>query len=245
MLNISGGIKNTPQRVIVYGCPAVGKTTFASRFENCVFLDFENSTNELDVQRLDCPKTWNGVKRLMSEILAEDSVPFATICFDSLDWLEKVAGDAVAKQNNKKTLASIPYGRGNLELAEAFKELLDTLQEIQDKHGVHVVFTAHSVAKHYDPPTMIEGYTRFELNLTKHVNSLMVEWSSVMLFCDFESTVEKNERGVSKGTGTGSNRIMYTQKCDVADAKNRVGLAPILPFAYKHVAHIFGGAVDE
>jgi hypothetical protein len=238
MLNISNGVKPNPKRVVVFGTPGIGKSTFASRFPGVVFIDVENSTEEMDVQRFDTPTNWNGVKRLLAEILAEDSVEFKTIAIDSIDWVESQAGKAVAKSKNKKHLSDIGFGKGDLSVAEEIKEMLDTLQQIQDKHGVHVIMTAHSKITRYDPPDMMEGYSRFEMDLTKHVSSLVSEWANIILFAHFESTTIKTEDGKVKGVGDGSKRMMYSQQTDSFVAKNRCGLDPVMPFAYKNIKKV-------
>ena len=237
-LSISGGIKATPKRVVIHGVEGIGKSTFASRFPEPVFIDTEHSTDELDVQRLDTPTSWNAAKRLLADILAEDSIPFKTLVIDTVDFLEKICAVDVAKSKNKKRLSDIGFGKGELALAEEMKGLLDLLDEIQAKHNVHVVLTAHSWVKRFDPPDMPEGFDRYELKLTKHVAPLIREWSSMLLFANFESESRQNEGGKAKGVGDGSTRLMYTTRTDAHDAKNRCGLDPVMPFAYKNIKKV-------
>ena len=51
----SGKLNNQAQKVIIYGPEGIGKSTFASKFPNAVFIDTEGSTKELDVRRLPVP----------------------------------------------------------------------------------------------------------------------------------------------------------------------------------------------
>ena len=241
-LSISGGVKATPKRVVIHGTEGVGKSTFASRFPSPVFIDTEGSTDEMDVQRLPAPKDWNAFKQLLADIRDESKVQFKTLVVDTIDWAERVASVSVAKSKNKKRLSDIGFGRGELALAEEFKAVLDTLSEIQAKHGVHVVLTAHTWVKRFDPPDMVEGFDRYELKLTKHVAPLVREWCNIMLFANFESKVAKSGNDdKAKGVADGTTRWMYTTRTDAYDAKNRCGLDNPLPFAYKNIKHVIEG----
>jgi len=240
-LSISGGVKATPKRVVVYGTEGVGKSTFASRFPEPVFIDTEGSTDEMDVQRLPTPKNWNGMKQLLADIRDEKTVGFKTLVIDTLDWAENKAADEVAKSKNKARLADIGYGRGELALAEDMKAMLETLDEIQAKHNVHIVLTSHAAVKRFDPPDMVEGFDRYELKLRKHTSPLVREWCNLLLFANFASKVEKTESDKKKGTGDGTERMMYTTRTDAYDAKNRHGLDNPLPFAYKYIKHLIEG----
>lgn len=240
-LSISGGVKTTPKRVVVYGTEGVGKSTFASRFPQPVFIDTEGSTDEMDVQRLPTPKNWNGMKQLLADIRDEKTVGFKTLVIDTLDWAENKAADDVAKSKNKKRLADIGFGRGELALAEDMKAMLETLDEIQAKHNVHIVLTSHAAVKRFDPPDMVEGFDRYELKLRKHTSPLIREWCNLLLFANFASKVEETESDKKKGTGDGTERLMYTTRTDAYDAKNRHGLDNPLPFAYKYIKHLIEG----
>jgi len=240
-LNITNGAGHKPARVVVYGTEGIGKSTFASRFPKPVFIDTEGSTVEMDVQRLETPRDWQAVIDLLRDVYAEDSVPFKTLVIDTVDWLEKACAAMVAKSKGKKNLADIGYGKGELALAEEFKRLLDGLDAIQSKHNLHIVLTAHSWVKHFDPPDMPEGFDRYELKLTKHVAPLVREWCSMLLFANFSSQARKTDSGKAKGVGDGNTRYIYTQRTDAFDAKNRHNMEPVYRFAYSEIAPFIEG----
>jgi len=240
-LSISGGVKQTPKRVVIYGTEGVGKSTFASRFPSPVFIDTEGSTDEMDVSRLPTPRNWNDVKQLLADIRDEPSIQFKTLAIDTVDWLESVAAAEVAKSKNKKRLADIGFGKGELALAEEMKGFLDTLDEIQTKHGVHIILTAHAAVKRFDPPDMPEGFDRYELKLKKHTAPIIREWCNMLLFANFASEARQNDGGKSKGVGDGTKRLMYTTRTDAYDAKNRCGLDNPLPFRYASIKHVIEG----
>ena len=59
--NVTRGVVKKPLRVVVYGPPGVGKTTFASQAPNPIFLPVEDGTDFLDVARFPKPKTFDDV----------------------------------------------------------------------------------------------------------------------------------------------------------------------------------------
>jgi hypothetical protein len=241
-LTISGGVKQTPKRVVIYGTAGVGKTTFASRFPSPVFIDVEHSTDDMDVQRFDAPKNWNTIKQLVADIRDEPKVPFKTLVVDSIDWVEEACAVAVAKSKNKKRLSDIGYGKGELGVAEEIKALLDTLLDIQEKHGVNVVLTAHTAVKKFDKPGVVDGqFDRYEMKLRKHTSPLVYEWCNLLLFANFESETIEDGNGKLKGVGDGTKRVMHTERTDAYDAKNRYGLDNPLPFKYASIQHVIEG----
>ena len=50
-MKITSGKQSKPQRVVIYGVESVGKSTFASRFPKPLFLDVEQGTAHLDIDR--------------------------------------------------------------------------------------------------------------------------------------------------------------------------------------------------
>ena len=54
-MQITRGKIPCAKKVVVYGPEGIGKSTFASRFPNPVFIDTEGSTKDMDVARLPRP----------------------------------------------------------------------------------------------------------------------------------------------------------------------------------------------
>ena len=46
------------KKVVVYGPEGIGKSTFASRFPDPLFIDTEGSTKDMDVARTETPSSW-------------------------------------------------------------------------------------------------------------------------------------------------------------------------------------------
>ena len=85
---ITGGKIPHARKVLVYGPEGVGKSTFASRFPQPLFIDTEGSTRNLDVRRLPAPTSW---QMLLDEVatVAQER-PCQTLVIDTLDWAERM-----------------------------------------------------------------------------------------------------------------------------------------------------------
>ena len=79
------GITNQPKKVVIYGPEGIGKSTFASKFPNPVFIDTEGSTKYMDVERFENTETWADVFSQIDEAVKEG---YKTIIVDTADWLK-------------------------------------------------------------------------------------------------------------------------------------------------------------
>ena len=57
-MQISRGIIQGAQKIVLYGPEGIGKSSFAAKFPNPVFIDTEGSTKHMDVARLPKPTSW-------------------------------------------------------------------------------------------------------------------------------------------------------------------------------------------
>lgn len=221
-------------KAVIYGVQGVGKSTFLSRAPNPIFLDFEDSTNDLDtrVDVLDpAPKTWVETLNALDQ-LATEPHPFQSVCIESADWLESIAVEHLIRKY-KATSFQDPkvfgYGKGDNLLFEEWKVLLAALQKINSR-GLHVLISAHSRITQYNDP-MGAAFDRYSLKLkqTKQVDlpGVTQEWAQCVLFAHFDTVVGKiDDRNVGlKGT----TRVIHTTRTDSYDAKNRYGLPDKMP----------------
>ena len=68
LMEITRGKIQTAQKIVLYGPEGIGKTTFASRFPEPLFIDTEGSTRQLDVARLPKPPTRMGIPTVPAPI---------------------------------------------------------------------------------------------------------------------------------------------------------------------------------
>jgi hypothetical protein len=236
-LKISKGQVNAPMRAFIYGPAGVGKTTLAAAFPKPIFFDTEESTNRLNVDRVDI-RDWKSLTESVKDLSADPS-GYRTLIIDSIDWAERYLIEDILKREQQNSIEKVGggFGKGFTMLGEHFGRFLASLDTITAK-GLHIVFVGHSKVTKISPPDETEGYDKYEPKLTKHVNPLVKEWAECIFFANFQIEVVKGNDGKIKAQG-GRERLLYTQPSAAMDAKNRYCLEEFLPMDFSSLAHLF------
>ncbi len=238
-MNIIKGVIPSAQKVVIYGPEGIGKSTFASKFPEPVFIDTEGSTKALDVARLPKPTSWALLFEEIRYIMANPQ-GCGTLIIDTIDWAEQLCIADVCSSHNKKGIEDFGYGNGYVYEKEEFGKLLNLLETVVEQ-GINVVLTAHAQIRKFEQPDEMGAYDRWELKLGKKTGSqispLVKEWADMVLFANYKTvTVATDDKG-KKFKAQGGTRVMYTTHHPCWDAKNRAGLPEELPFDYSHIAH--------
>ena len=237
LMNISSGKVPKAQKVVLYGVEGIGKSTFASQFPNPLFIDTEDSTLHMNVQRFDKPTSWT---MLLQQVeFVERNKPCQTLVIDTIDWAEEICKRHLMAQG-KWTDSSNDYGAKYIALSKEFGNLLNKLSDVIDQ-GIHVVVTAHAWLRKKEEPDEMGAFDRYELKLEKKTAPLVKEWADMVLFANYKTIVITDSKTNSK-KATGGQRMMFTTHRPAWDAKNRMGLADELPFDYGQIAQIINEA---
>ena len=235
VFNITSGPTATAQKVVLYGVEGIGKSTFASQFPNPVFIDTEGSTSNMNVQRLDNPNSW---QMLIDEVnYVKQTKICSTLIIDTADWAETLANQHIIARNGITSIEDLGYGKGYTMVKEEFGKLLNLLSELTDD-GINVVVTAHAELKKKEEPDQMGAYDRYQLKLSRQCAPLLKEWSDMVLFANYETTIVTDSKTKSK-KATGGQRVMFTTHHPAWDAKNRHNLPEKLPFDFSSIAQLF------
>lgn len=233
-MEITRGKIQKAKKVVIYGPEGIGKSTFASRFPNPVFIDTEGSTNDMDVARLPRPTSWN---MLFDEIDYVKNNPGVckTLVIDTIDWAELLCVEHICAVHNKKGIEDFGYGNGYVYTKEEFGRFLNRLSDLIEVN-VNVVLTAHAQLRKFEQPDEMGAYDRWELKLGKKTQSqtspLVKEWADMLLFANYKTySISVDDKG-KKHKAQGGKRVMYTQHHPCWDAKNRFGLPEECDFDY-------------
>lgn len=235
------------KKTVVYGPEGIGKSTFASRFPDPLFIDTEGSTKDMDVARTPAPTSWT---MLLDQILYIKTHPdiCRTLVIDTVDWAEQMCVDHVCAEHQKKGVEDFGYGNGYIYAKEEFGRFLNKLSEVVDI-GINAVLTAHAQLRKFEQPDEMGTYDRWELKLGKKTTSqtspLVKEWADMVLFVNYKTySIAVDDKG-KKRKAQGGSRVMYTSHHPCWDAKNRYGLPEEMDFDYAGIAHIFQSAKDQ
>lgn len=241
MFEITSGKLVKAQKVCIYGPEGIGKSTFASKFPDPLFIDTEGSTSNLEVKRLPRPTSYEMLKQEVDYVITNPSL-CKTLVIDTMDWAEQLVIESILMQHQKKGIEDFGYGNGYVYVKEEFGRLLNKLTDVIDK-GIHVVITAHAQIRKFEQPDELGAYDRYELKLGKKTQSqtspLLKEWCDMILFANYKTLSVATDKDGKKHKAQGGRRVMYATHHPCWDAKNRHDLPDEMPFEYNQIAHIF------
>lgn len=241
-MNITRGKKAGAKKIVLYGTEGIGKSTFASKFPDPVFIDTEDSTKDMEVARFDKPSSW---EMLLQEVQYVIDHPECcrTLVIDTADWAEQLEIADLCAKKGWSGVEDAGFGKGYQYSAEEFGRLLNLLTEVVEK-GVNAVLTAHAWLRKIELPDEIGSYDHWEMKTSKKVAPMIREWADMVLFANYKTIViNVDGRGAQKGKNKaqGGKRVIYTTHHSCWDAKNRYRLPDEIPMDYEAIRHIIEG----
>jgi hypothetical protein len=223
--NVRKGKIIKPVLILIYGPGGIGKSTWGAKTPNPIFLGAEDGTDLLDVVRLPMPRNYEDINQCLKELLEEEH-DYKTLVVDSLDWVEPLIWNAICRRYNKQSieLAAGGYGKGYLEAAEEWVNLLGKFSALRDHRGMNIVLLAHPEVRTHTNPHTQATYQRYELKLHKQSKAKIMEYVDAIFFASFEMFSSKV--GDEIKSVASKNRVLQgvPNQFDGYDAKNRYGL---------------------
>ncbi|MEI6628629.1 MAG: ATP-binding protein [Alphaproteobacteria bacterium] len=222
-----------PPKIILYGRNGIGKSRFALKAPNPIFLDLDENIYELPItsnKTLGIPiKTYEDVMAFFGILFNQDH-EFKTLVVDSLSSLEKLVIEKVLKDSNKSSLASFQYGQGYQKMMPLWEDFLQKLKNLWEYKKIIIILLAHFKEKREENLTGA-SYLQYKINLYEKASELLRNWCSCVLFADDEIILEDEaiefNRKISKVKN--STRVIHTDGGTTFLAKNTYNLPPKLP----------------
>ena len=229
MLSTKPRDKKAP-RILIYGTPKVGKSTFGSLAPNPVFIQTEDGLANIGAESFPLANSFAEVLGYIGE-LATEPHEFKSVVVDSTDWLERLIHAQVAKENNVKKIDDIGYGKGYSMAIDLWKQYLDGLNYLRDERDMMVIQIAHAHIKRFENPET-DAYDRYQIKMHEKAAAILMEYSDIILFANHSVAIKKEQEGFSKRTravGSG-DRYLFTDERPAFVAGNRYGLPEEIPF---------------
>lgn len=241
MLKIIEGKEKRPLKIVIYGPEGIGKSTFASKFPDPLFIDTEGGTSNLDVRRIKCSKSWDELLLIVKEIIKNPTI-CKTLVLDTADWSEAMCINAVTEKYRKNNIEDFGYGKGYTYLLDEYTRLLSLFDELIEV-GINVVITAHAKPRKFELPEEQGAFDRYEMKLTRQVAPVIKEWCDALFFVNYKIYVVTTENNTKKAQG--GKRVLYTTHNPTYDAKNRFDLPEELELKFEAIEHLFDGQKKE
>lgn len=226
---VSGKTKPKGLRVVIYGVHGIGKTTLAAKLPGALFLDFEDGTHGLEVDKLaasDLPKSYDGMKGLIAE-LKRDHQGYQRIVIDTADKFEQKLAEKLAEEKKVEDIFAVnDYGRTIAVHKSGMASVLDALTELA-KSGMDVIILAHETSRKVEPLENRDAtgtYDHHELKLSKTVSPLFMEWADTVIFCAYKTFLVSGEKKSDKAHVEGGKRWCFAAYSNDWDAKTRTGI---------------------
>ncbi len=230
-MNIIRGPQRRAQRVNLYGQEGVGKSTYISRLPQVLFLDTEEGTHRLNVDRVPvrCLADLRDAVCELQRDAKRGVNTYRVLAIDTADRLWDMCAADVCAANHWDSIESPGYGKGMKMATEKFLALLDGL-DLLVAAGINVVLVCHCKVERMSPPDLPE-YTMYQPKVSapgkqaEEAKEKLKQWCDMLLFARFETSVN-NKTG--KAVGGEVLRRIETQHTSHWEAKCRGALPPQL-----------------
>lgn len=229
----AGQSKEMPAKMVLFGVPKIGKTTFAAQADDPFFLNVEGGLDYLAKKVRSTPriKDFDELLGWLTHILNSPDFKCGTLVLDSADWAEELAQKKLidfykAKSITDPAVNDFAYYKGTLMAADDAMRILKALDLIYAAKGIKSIIIAHSAVKEVKKPSL-DPYQRHEMKLSKYFGARLNEWADLILFADFKFSVSKKEKMASDQT-----RVLLAGGSASFVGGGRMALSQELPMDY-------------
>ena len=170
-------LKVPPVRFTGYGQQKIGKSEWASKWPNPIFVQTEDGISGLSVAKIPATpcESWTELMDCL-RVIMKDPQDRRTVVVDTLDRAEALAQAKVLEEhfggNDKDYMA---YHKGPMIAGKMMAELLNALDIIRSKHQMNIVVLAHDGLMP-GANALGEDFKKWAPSLSKHAWSLVRDW---------------------------------------------------------------------
>lgn len=224
--SITRGKRLRAPKVVIYGPPKIGKSTFAASSPAAIGILTEEGLDNIDVAAFPVCKTYEDIFAAINT-LATDAHEFQSVFVDSLDWLEPLILAKVCRENGVDNIEKIGYGKGYIMADDLWRKFFDALDGLRNNRGMTIICIAHEQINKVRNPTLSEDYDAYSLKLNKRAVAIISEWADIIGFCAHEVMTRQVDSGFNnketKAITTGQRKL-HVNPHPAYVAGNRYGM---------------------
>ena len=242
-----------PDRILIFGEPGIGKTTFGAKCPKPVIIDLEGSSRKIKkkngvppVNRLkglvfdpnDPAGNWEKLLKAVAFVATAEH-DRETVVIDTLDkaesWAIEYVKQRIGKPKEKGSSVVIPvkslnqvgdgYGAGQLAVAEQMRALVALLDQCNAR-GMRVVVLAHAKIESVNTPDGTDS-SRWSMKVDRRVAGIFLEGMDYVCHAYAPPALsKKDDKKNSKVVTRGGNkRFLYVGLSAIRGTKCRVPMA--------------------
>ena len=238
-INLAALSKSTPKppRIIIYGEPGIGKSTFATSAPDAVVIQTEEGMDALGATVFPQSKSFAEVMEAIYALYEEEHT-FRSLVIDSLDWMEPLVWQQVCLDQKIESIERMPYGKGYIEAMTYWRQFFEGITALRNDKGMIVVMVAHSQVTRVEDPTL-PAYDTHALKLHKRAAALAEEFADLILFAQMQTNTITEDQGFNNKrvrASTTGQRIVHSIGQPAFLAKSRYSMPSPLPLEWAAVA---------
>lgn len=225
--SITRGKRLRAPKVVIYGPPKIGKSTFAATSPDAIGILTEEGLDNIDVAAFPLAKSYEDVHSAITT-LRNDKHEFQSVFLDSLDWLEPLILAKICRENGVDNIEKIGYGKGYIMADDLWRKTFEALDNLRNERNMTVICIAHEQINKVRNPTLAEDYDAYSLKLNKRAVGIISEWADIIGFCAHEVMTRQVDSGFNnketKAITTGARKL-HVNPHPAYVAGNRYGMA--------------------
>ena len=242
--SITRGKRLRAPKIVIYGPPKVGKSTFGASAPKAIGIITEEGLDNIDVDAFPVAKTLDDVMAAITTLYTE-AHEYQSVFVDSLDWLEPLILARVCEAHRVKNIEDIGYGKGYIMAEDLWRAFFSGLDALRNEKGMTIVCIAHEQVLKVKNPTLADDYDAYSLKLNRRAVGIITEWADVIGFAAHEVIQRSVDAGFNqkdvKAISTGARKL-HLNPHPAYVAGNRYGM-PDVPLAWSAFAQALAAAM--
>ena len=241
---VTTGVTQAGQRIVIAGVEKVGKTTLACAAPGALLVPLEQGYSAIPVTKTPMLNSWEEVEALCLELIATaqtGKIPRgSSIVWDSATALERMIDSYsirtdpdYSKKGGKLTMATAhgAYGKAYEVSRQTFEKWTRYMDALAFHGGINIIVTCHVFASRVVDPAHGE-YDTWDLllhspknNRTYGIREFLSQWADLIGFFHEPMFVIKAEgENVNRGMSKNEGRVLAVDRTPAWVAGNRYGL---------------------